>query len=123
MTPTRDDILDLPPRKKQSVWQLRLFYMAVVLFVYWFVAPYAGMPLAGAALILGLLAFAMLSVLRFRKNRRSGLYQYFYLLGHLTLLAGLGLYLMKLPYSAPLFWVSFAGFGLGLLLLNRPGKS
>jgi TctA family transporter len=115
----KDDILDLPKRKAQGRWITSFFYAAIVLFAYWFVADWLHWPLASLALILGLISFALLTVLRFRKNRKLGSYQYFYLAGHLSLLTGIGLYLLHWPVSSYFFWAAFGWFGLGLLMLSR----
>lgn len=116
---SKDDILDLPEPKAHSKWFNRLFYAAVLLFAYWFAADLLLWPFGTYALFAGLVCFAAVSLIRFIKQRRLGLYQYFYFAGHLSVLSGIGLYLSEWPRVNVFFWIAFGCFGLGLLLLSR----
>lgn len=113
-----NDILDLPSPKKQGLWLMRLFYTALAFFLYYVLADFLEWPLGSWALVAGLLCFGAVSVLRFRKNRKEGVYQLFYLAGHLTLLSGIGLYMLNWSQATPLFWIAFGAFAIGLMMIS-----
>lgn len=117
-----DDILDLPKKQPRGKWVSRLFYAAVLCFVYWFAADLLHWPFSAHALIVGLACFAGVSIGRFLKNRQAGYYQYFYLLGRIALLVGIAIYLNAWPHATPFFWIAFGCFAAGLFLLSRQGS-
>lgn len=119
----RDEILDLPKQQQGEAWTTWLFAGAILLFAYWYVAPFVDLPLAQTAVFFGLVLLLVVMVKRFWSSPKTGLYPYFYFFGKLSLLVGVYLHIAKLPFATFIFWISFAFFGLGLAMLLFKKKS
>lgn len=114
-----EEILDYRERRKTRRRVYGLVYIAaVVLFAYWFIAEIAHWPYAGHALLTGLFLLALVSLFKFIRDRKTGLYQLFYFVGKLSLLVAIFLNFSHFPYAEVAMWIAFAGFATGILLLS-----
>lgn len=119
---TENEILDLEQSEERSRATAICFGIAIALFVYWFIADLMHWSYGGYALIFGLLILLVVMVLRFLKYRQTGLYQYFYFGGKVSLLVGIYTYIMHFPISQWFVWSAFGFFGVGLLVLTLSKK-
>lgn len=115
----REDILDLPVKKRKYRWTTHLMYAAVALFAYWFVAGFAHWPFAATALSAGLVCMLGVAAGRYLMNRRAGVYTVFYLAGRILLIVGIAVHINVWADATWFFWAAFACFAVGLVLLRR----
>ncbi|HKL03191.1 MAG TPA: hypothetical protein VJ911_05925 [Cryomorphaceae bacterium] len=114
-----EEILDYDrSRKARGRTNGALYIAAVVLFIYWFIAGIFHWPFAVFSLLTGLFLLALVSLLKFVRNRKTGLYQLFYFVGKVSLLVAIFLNFSHFPYAQLAMWMAFAAFGGGIILLS-----
>ncbi|MCA1763295.1 MAG: hypothetical protein ABR574_04605 [Cryomorphaceae bacterium] len=114
-----EEILDFKSKKtgKQKV-ESALYIAAIALFIYWFIGNLMHWPFAVLSLLLGLFILAVVSLLKFVRNRKAGFYQLFYFFGKLALLIAIFLNFSHYPYAEIAMWFAFGSFSIGILLLT-----
>lgn len=115
----REDILDMPVKKRKYRWTVHLLYAAVALFAYWFAAGPAQWPFASAALSAGLACMLGVAAGRYLMNRRAGRYTLLYLSGRILLIVGIAVHINAWADATWFFWAAFACFAAGLFMLRR----
>ena len=112
-----DRVLDKPyrPSPKNPGIIGYLMGFAVVALVGWFVADWYAWEVAPWLLGAGLLAFSIITVIRFYRNRSRRPFHYFYFLGKNALFIAIFLGFLNFPGYEIALWTAVGCFAAGMV--------
>lgn len=117
-----DEILDLdykPLKLKKSKLIPVLFGVAIALFLYWYFGELLFWPFRELALLAGLIVLGTIATIRLFRNRKQGLFQYFYFAGKLFLFVAIYLNFNGIKTAYYFMGAALLSFLIGIILLYR----
>jgi len=117
-----DEILDLdykPLKLKKSKLIPVLFGVAIALFLYWYFGELLFWPFRELALLAGLIVLGTIATIRLFRNRKQGLFQYFYFAGKLFLFVAIYLNFNGIKTAYYFMGAALLSFLTGIILLYR----